>query len=82
MESIEESSSLGSTRRSWSGGSVPAGCDTSNLGIINWFNPRDGVIAREIYPNLPDEEQLDDKLPILEFNITMSNCIYDIESFY
>jgi hypothetical protein len=59
MEGTKTSYSLGMTRPSWFYGSVPAGKDTTNFGDPYWFNPRDGIKAYELDPNLPQTRRND-----------------------
>jgi len=66
MEGVKTSYSLGITRPSWSFGSVPPGKDTTNFGSPYWFNPKDGIRAYELDPNLP-EDRRNDQITILVF---------------
>ena len=54
MESILESFSLGTTRKSWIYGSKPYDTNFAKA-AINWYNPLN-VLARDVYDNLTVEE--------------------------
>ncbi|MFQ5904959.1 MAG: hypothetical protein ACE5JA_00130, partial [bacterium] len=66
MEGVKTSYSLGITRPSWSFGSIPPGKDTTSFGSPYWFNPKDGIRAYELDPNLPQDRR-NDQVTILVF---------------
>lgn len=72
MEGTKTSYSLGMTRPSWFYGSVPSGKDTAAFGDSYWFNPKDGIRAYELDPNLPDTRR-NDQVTVLVFGNKFAN---------
>lgn len=72
MEGTRTSYSLGVTRPSWLFGSVPDGRDTTNFGSPYWYNPRDGIPASYLDPNLP-ENRKNDQVTVLIFGNKLSS---------
>lgn len=57
MEGTKTSTSLGISRQNWSFGSIPLGENTDNFAQVQWYNPRDGIKAEELYPDLPEHKR-------------------------
>ncbi len=72
MEGTRTSYSIGVTRPSWLFGSVPDGRDTTSFGSPYWYNPRDGIPARYLDPNLPQDRR-NDQVTVLVFGNKLSS---------
>jgi hypothetical protein len=71
MEGTKTSYSLGLTRPGWSYGSIPHVKDTTNFGSPAWYNPKDGIRAKELDPNL-SPDRANDQITYL----VLSNRLY------
>ncbi|MCK4307171.1 hypothetical protein KAW50_02965, partial [candidate division WOR-3 bacterium] len=61
MEGAKSTTSLGLSRGNWHYGSVPQGKQVDEFAQIQWYNPRNGTPAYELYPNLPEHKRTDKK---------------------
>ncbi len=61
MEGIKSSTSLGISRGNWHYGSVPIGKQIDEFAQIQWYNPKDGILSSELYPNLPENKKTEKK---------------------
>ncbi|MCK4353237.1 cell surface protein SprA [candidate division WOR-3 bacterium] len=62
MEGVKTTTSLGISRANWSYGSMPAVMSDSDEDILSfaqvlWYNPRNGIKAEDLYPELPEHKR-------------------------